>query len=340
VTRIEPTGRPRRGLRGAWWIALAVGLFFVAVAILQLGEVQRSRQAPRVGDGVNPETYGYDLASLTVARRWLAATMPKDNLASLDTPPLLRPAQVDSLNRAERGKYLVPDDLVIGVALGGVARAYPLRVLDWHEVANDTLAGVPIAVAWHPLSGTAVVLDRRHRGRVVELAVSGLIWNSHHLLHDRPPATPGETAEQASQHETLWLPAWAEAVAGPAAGDTLAIIPAALVRWERWRAAHPETTVPDPALDRRQAYKRSPYGSYASSDVLRYPVAPLPSLPEDQRLKDTLAIGVRAAGRAGGVAVESAGELPRATLHAYRFAVQALGLVERHGADAVPAPLD
>jgi len=320
VSRIEPTGQPRRGLRGAWWIAVAVGVFFVAVAILQLTEVQRSRQAPRVGDGENPETYGYDLASLAVNRRWLAATMPKDNLASLDRPRLLRPAQVDSLNRAERGKYLVPDDLVIGVVLGGQARAYPVRVLDWHEVANDTLGGVPIAVTWHPLSGSAVVLDRDHRGRVLELSVSGLIWNSHHLLHDRPPHLPGRAGEQSGAMESLWLPLRAEAVAGPAVGDTLAVIPSALVRWDRWREAYPGTTVPYPELAMRQAYKRSPYGSYASSDVLRYPVQPLPALPQDRRLKDTLAVGP-VAGPTGAPA-----EIPFARLHAYRFAVQALEL--------------
>ncbi len=321
MTRIEPSGQPRRGLRGAWWIALAVGLFFVAVAVLQLTEVQRSRQEPRIGDGENPETYGYDLASLTVNRRWLAATMPRDNLESLDTPPLLRPAEVDSLNRAERGKYLVPDDLVIGVSLGGVARAYPVRVLDWHEVANDTLGGVPIAVAWHPLSGAAVVLDRRHRGQVLELSVSGLIWNSHHLLHDSPPATPGESRAEATAHETLWLPLQARAVAGPAVGDTLAVIASALVRWDRWRAAFPRTTAPYPDLAMRQAYKRSPYGSYASSDVLRYPVQPLPPLPEDQQLKDTLTLG------AVDTVLTSDGEpVVFARRHAYRFAAQALGL--------------
>ncbi len=329
MTRIEPSGKARRGLRGAWWIAVVVGLFFVAVAILQLGEVQRSRQEPRVGDGENPETYGYDLASLTVKRRWLAATMPKDNLEPLDTPPLMRPGQVDSLNRAQRGKYLVPDDLVIGVVRGGVPRAYPVRVLDWHEVANDTLGGVPIAVTWHPLSGSAVALDRRHRGQVVALAVSGLIWNSHHLLHDHPPRTPGETRAEASRHETLWLPLWAEAVAGPAAGDTLAVVPSALVRWDTWRAAFPATTVPFPTLDMREAYKRSPYGSYASSDVLRYPVQPLPPLPEDRRLKDQLTLAaVRTVAVPAGADAgpDAAGEVVFARWHAYRFAVQALGL--------------
>ena len=104
MTRIEPSGKPRRGLRGAWWIALAVGLFFVAVAVLQLTEVQRSRQEPRIGDGENPETYGYDLASLTVKRRWLAAEISR--LGDRPTAVMLALAE-----KLAAGKAQLPDAL-------------------------------------------------------------------------------------------------------------------------------------------------------------------------------------------------------------------------------------
>jgi hypothetical protein len=315
MTRIDPTGKPRRGLRGAWWIVVAGVLFFVAVAIVQLGEVRHSRQRPSVGDGKDPATYGFDLASLTISPRWLAAAMPRDRVTPLDWPPLLDAAQVDSLNRAERGKYLVGSDLVIGVVVAGVARAYPLRVLHWHEVVNDTLGGMPIAVAWHPLSGAAVVLDRRHDARELSLGVSGLVWNSHHLLYDRDGKPP-----------SLWAPILGTAVAGPAAGDTLAVIPSAVVAWERWRRAHPATTAPWPDPAMRQAYKRNPYGSYQSGDVLRYPVAPLPPLPRGERLMDLLPLGV-----------DPNVDIPTARAHAYRFLVQALGLRSHDGESRRPA---
>lgn len=307
MSELDPSAAPRRGLRGAWWVAAAVAIFFVLVAVVQLREVLESRGREVVGDGEDPATYGFDLSNLTVPRHVLAAAMTKDHLQPLAVTDLLTPAQVDSLNKAERGKYLVSDDRVIGVVLGGVARAYPVRVLDWHEVVNDTVGGVPVAVCWHPLSGAAVALDRRHGGEVLDFGVSGLVWNSHHLLYDRRPQAEGES---------LWAPLLARAVAGPAAGDSLRVIPSALVPWHQWRQAYPRTTVPYPAYDMRAAYKRDPYGAYASSDLLRYPVADLPPLPEGQRLKDPMLIGA-----------SPATVIPTfAEKHAFRFAVLAMRL--------------
>jgi hypothetical protein len=307
VSEIEPSAAPRRGLRGAWWVAVAVAIFFALVAVVQIGEVLESRDRVIVGDGEDPATYGFDLSTLTVPRHVLAAAMTKDHLLPLAAGRRLSAAQVDSLNKAERGKYLVSEDRVIGVVVAGEARAYPVRVLDWHEVTNDTLGGVPVAVCWHPLSGAAVVLDRRHGGEVLEFGVRGLVWTSHHLLHDRRPGAAGES---------LWAPLLAQAVSGPAAGDTLDVILSALTTWERWRSAYPGTTVPFPEPAMRAAYKRDPYGAYGSSDLLRYPVADLPPLREGQRLKDPMHVGA-----------SPAAVVPTfARLHAFRFAVLALGL--------------
>ncbi len=220
--KLAPSGAPRRGLRGAAWVAIVVTVFFAAVAYVQIRAALRVAGGRPVGDGKHVESYGFALANLTVPRDMVVASgMPRDGLAPLVLPPLLTPARVDSLNRAIRGKYLTPDDRVIGVVLAGVARAYPVRVLDWHEVALDTLGGVPVAVCWHALSGAAVVLDRRQGAQVLTFGVSGLLYNSHHLLHDR-------------QSESLWAPLLARAVAGPAAGDTLALLPHTLMRWDDW----------------------------------------------------------------------------------------------------------
>ena len=158
MNRIDPDRTPRTSLRGAWWIAALVGMFFVAVAVLQIGEVMKSRQAPRVGDGSDPTTYGYDLGALTVDVRWLAATMPKDNLESLDTPALLVSAQVDSLNRAERGKYLVSEDRVIGVVIGACLFLICNLVVGDQRLAWVLFLSMLIVIALAAAVGTGIPL--------------------------------------------------------------------------------------------------------------------------------------------------------------------------------------
>lgn len=307
MTRFDPSRSPRGDLRGAWWILVVVVVFFAAVAINQVSQVIASRSEPRVGDGQDPSTYGYDLSELAVDTRWLAAAMPKDNLQPLTRPSLLTAAEVDSLNGAERGKYLVSEDRVVGVVIDGVARAYPLRVLDWHEVVNDTIAGVPVLVAWHPLSGVATAFERRLDGQTLELAVSGLVWNSHHVLHD----------QGVGDAESLWVPLLGRAISGPWRDRELPRLRCALVTWHEWLTAYPQSQVPRPASQMKPAYKRDPYGNYASGDVVRYPVTKLPPLPDDQRLKDQLAVD--RAERDG---------IMFAAVHGYRFALQAVGLLD------------
>jgi len=295
----------RRGTGGLRWLFLAAAAFFLLVGYLQIRGIVRSGRIAAVGDGRNVASYGFDLTTCLVPRATLvAAGMPKDTLEPLNMQYLLTAAQVDSLNAAERGKYLVPDDLVIGVVIGGVPRAYPTRVLDWHEVTNDTLGGRPIAVTWHPLCGSSVVFDRRVAGETLTFGQSGLLTNSNLLLYDRRDDTADESLWSQLQARAVAGPA-AGSVAGPAAGpagvrgDSLIVLPHVLTSWSRWRAAYPQTTVPLPDPSRRKSYARRPYGSYEGSDLLRFPVAPLPP-PAGHRYKSR----IRAERRGGGWDVE------------------------------------
>ena len=103
-------------------------------------------------------------------------------------------------------------------------RAYPLRVLVWHEVVNDTVSGLPILVTYNPLSEGIAVFDRRVAGRTLSFGVSGLLYQSNLLMYDRD-GTRGA--------ESLWSQLQARAVSGPAAGagQTLELVPFALARW-------------------------------------------------------------------------------------------------------------
>ncbi len=134
---------------------------------------------------------------------------------------------------------------------------------------NDTLGGRPVAVTYNPLCDSAVVFDRTLGGTALTFGITGLLYNPTLLMHDRRPGGKGES---------LFSQLLFRAVAGPAAaaGTNLEVLPSSLLTWQDWRSAHPRTTVlaPDPRLAAQ--YGRDPYSSYFGSDLLRYPVRPLP----------------------------------------------------------------
>ncbi len=262
----------RELIRSGWWVAVAAVVVTVAVAaalVAQHGLLGRGRAAAPP----------FDLASLTVPAAWVTVgSMARDGVATLDHAATVTAEEVDRRNHEGRGKVLVPSDRVVGLALGGEARAYPIRLLWWHEVVNDTLGGEPVAITYSPLCDSVVVFSRRVGGEVLSFGASGLVMGSNHLLYDHRPDLA--TA-------SLWSQLQARAVSGPAgrAATTLSVLPCDLTTWAEWRAAHPTTDVLAslPALGR--LYKRAPYSSYFGSDLLRFP-SPHPPPPSDLALKD------------------------------------------------------
>lgn len=266
----EKSVPPRGFLRSGGWVVVAAVIVTAAAVAWNLSKSLASRSRA-VGDGRTVESYGFDLSICLVPRETLvAAGMPKNGLPALVHPKVWTLAELDAFSVRRRGRLLVPSDRVAGLVLGGQARAYPLRILAWHEVADDELGGEPIAVSYQPLCGSVVVFGRRVGGETLTFANSGLVSNSSQLLYDRR----GGRAT-----ESLWSPLGLRAVAGPAAahGVRLEPLPVVVTTWRHWRSAHPDTTVlaPDPAL--LDDYRRDPYTSYLGSDELRFPVAPLPS---------------------------------------------------------------
>jgi hypothetical protein len=255
---------------GGWVIALAV-IVSVALGARILIPALRSGRGPLVGDKKNIETYGFDLSNLQVDRaRLVAGNMVKDAIRPLDRPGSLTPAEVLQRNEAQRGKYLVPTDWVLGLTLNGESRAYPLRVLNWHEIVNDTLGGTPLAVTFNPLSFTAAAFLRADGEDEWSFGVSGLLYNSTLVMYDRREDSLGES---------LWLPLTGRAIAGPAAGTGLEPLPCSLVTWSNWVTRHPDTTVIDGDPDFRKHYGMEPYSSYYQRGMLRFPVSP--PVPED-----------------------------------------------------------
>ena len=241
-----------------------------------------------VGDGQDPASYGFVLEPLDVQSHLLVAGgMPREGLHALDHPPFLALEEVAALNPGGHGgKFMVPSDRVVGISIGGEARAYPLHLLQWYELVNDTVGGVPVLICYSPLVDGVAVFGRPSgpSGEPLEFASSGLVFQSEQLAFDRAG-------------ESLWSPLLGRAISGPDLGQALERLPYALVGWERWQQLHPDTVLlaRDEAVRKRR--KRNPYGSYFGSDILRFPVDPV---PDDSfgRLKQRATVLSRAGERA------------------------------------------
>ncbi|MHC4100746.1 MAG: DUF3179 domain-containing (seleno)protein [Planctomycetota bacterium] len=265
------------------WVLLLGAVVTIAITAWALAGAFARNRTPLIGDGTNVETYGFDLTPCLVAREQLvAAGMCKDALRSLVDPPVVAGSEVEGINRRQRGKFLVSTDRVIGVTVNGASRAYPIQILNCHEIVNDTLGGVPIVVTYNPPCDSAVAFERTVGGETLEFGVSGLLYNSNLLMYDRREASAGES---------LWCQLLGAAIAGPAAADErrLTLIDTALVAWEDWLDAHPDTTVVDRDPKKIKLYKQTSYDNYFQSPRLHFPVDPLP--PEGgPRAKDRVVV--------------------------------------------------
>jgi hypothetical protein len=165
----------------------------------------------------------------------------KDDIPSIDDP-----TTIDAATAAEQ-LSLSAKSPVFGVVRDGVARAYPQFVLVHHEIVNDVLAGDPILVTYCPLTGTAQGFERGD----TEFGVSGRLLNSNLIMYDR--AT-----------DSWWPQMLATAIDGPHTGVTLQEFSVTWTTWERWRKAHPETTVlsDETGFVRNYGSGGDPYGSY------------------------------------------------------------------------------
>jgi len=175
----------------------------------------------------------------------IVEVVPPDGIPAIDEPKFLTTQQASWLSAREP---------VIAVEVDGEARAYPLQIMTWHEIVNDTIRGTPIAVTFCPLCNTALAFERpRIDGEVTTFGTSGKLINSNLLMYDR--AT-----------ESLWPQVTGVALTGPQRGRELERIPAQIVAWADFQGAHPNGIVlsRDTGHDRR--YGDNPYPGYDDVD--------------------------------------------------------------------------
>ena len=211
----------------------------------------------------------FDLENLQVPRGHLIhAGPPKDGIPALTNPRTVPIAEADFLSREDR---------VIGVAVNGEARAYPVTVLNYHEVINDELGGAPIAVIFCPLCDSVSVVDRRVGETVLEFGITGYLYQSNVVLYDR-------------NDHALWSQVGLIALSGPYAGRSLRHYSTwRITPFSEWKKARPDSTVVSLQTGHRRNYAESPYHDYLRSDRLMFPVSRV-----DERLANkTPVVGVR-----------------------------------------------
>jgi hypothetical protein len=262
------------------WVVLLAAFFMLVAAGLVFYPVFVNGLHPSIGDGRHVDTYGFDLSSLTIPREELVASgLSKDGIDAIPSSLVetITPAEVDRIAEKEHIRFLVPADRVIGLEINGETRTYPVRVLNLHELVNDTVGGVPVAVTWTPLCGGVVVFDRRMDGESaapVEFGVSGLLVNSNSVFFDR---------RKDPRQESLWPQLALRAISGPAAGRAMIVVPFELTTWGEWRAKHPETRVLIGLRRRMVEYGSEPYNTYLHNDDVKFPVNPLWNDPKVRR---------------------------------------------------------
>jgi hypothetical protein len=166
---------------------------------------------------------------------------PKDGIPAIDKPVFE--------TVAEAGKWLKAKEPVILFEWNGDVRAYPLQILIWHEIANDTVGGQPVTVTFCPLCNTAIAFDRRLAGRVLDFGTTGMLRFSDLVMYDR-------------QTESWWQQITGEAIVGMLTGQRLKFLPAQIIAWETFAKTFPTGKVLSRNTGHVRPYGQNPYVGY------------------------------------------------------------------------------
>ncbi|MFN2418844.1 MAG: DUF3179 domain-containing protein [Candidatus Limnocylindria bacterium] len=169
----------------------------------------------------------------------------KDGIPAIDAPRFQAIGEVD---------WLEDQEPVIAFGIGDEWRAYPIQILIWHEIANDVVAGTPVAVTFCPLCHTAIVFDRTVDGTVLDFGVSGNLRHSDLVMYDR-------------QTESWWQQATGRGIVGHYTGTQLAFLPSQLISWAEFRELHPDGVVLSRDTGHNRSYGSNPYVGYDEVDT-------------------------------------------------------------------------
>ncbi|MGA9935499.1 MAG: DUF3179 domain-containing protein, partial [Nitrososphaeraceae archaeon] len=178
---------------------------------------------------------------------------PPDGIPSIDKPKFTSVQEADEI--------LEDSELVVGLNVNGDIRAYPLQILVWHEIVNDDVGGVPVAITYCPLCFTNQIFNRTLQdGNVVEFGTSGKLYNSNLVMYDR-------------NSDSLWSQGLAQGIVGKYAGVNLQRIPFDVANWKEWKELYPESKVLSRDTGSNRPYGADPYGDYYTNSEVLFPIS-------------------------------------------------------------------
>jgi hypothetical protein len=178
---------------------------------------------------------------------------PPDGIPSIDDPKFISVQEADGL--------IEDSELVLGLNINGDVRAYPLQILVWHEIVNDKVGNVPVAVTYCPLCFTNQVFNRTlENGQILEFGTSGKLYNSNLVMYDRTT-------------KSLWSQAMSQAIVGKLAGVKLERIPFDVAYWKEWKQLYPDSKILSRDTGSNRPYGADPYGDYYTNGDVLFPVS-------------------------------------------------------------------
>ena len=193
--------------------------------------------------------------------------VPRDAIPPLDFP---------KYESADEATWLLDDDVVLGAEFNGDARVYPLKILNWHEIVNETIGGKHLVVTYCPLCRSGIVFSRELEGRLLTFGNTGALYESDMVMYDR------ETG-------SYWYQVGGRAIKGELFGKKLTVLPSFLITWKDWRSLHPNTKVLSLDTGFVRNYDSDPYRGY---DALHSPPAFPVSISDDRLAPKEKVIGL------------------------------------------------
>ena len=238
----------------------AVCIFSLLVFIFSCDGDEPPKSSPGPGPGQGPAPV---ISDWSIPDNQVFDGGPgKDGIPALVNPQMIT---------ASQAVYLDNSDLVIGYKVGDDIRAYPHKILDWHEIINDDIAGQPLAITYCPLTGTAVGWDRMIEGNVSTFGVSGLLFNTNLIPYDR--AT-----------ESNWSQMKLECVNGKLIGEEIQTFQVIETTWGSWKEMYPNTLVVSTETGISRPYQTFPYINGSGEDYRTDPFLLFPISIDDDRL--------------------------------------------------------